>query len=70
LPRAETFPGAGALHSNYIAEPWECDAQGYLVINLQNNPYYPFTTIEEYKYFQSGIKKNSMKTYYDDVQKE
>jgi len=70
LWQTNTYPGAGALLSDYIAGPWERDTQGCLKMNLQNNPNYPFGKHEEYEYIQYGIRKMGMKTYYDNMLKK
>jgi hypothetical protein len=68
--RIEIFPNAGAPLVGYQPQPWECDEDGNLEENLMNDPYFPFTTREEYKFVKRGIKKKGMKTYYDNVLKE
>jgi hypothetical protein len=47
LPWTDIYLSAGAPLIAYIAESWECDAQGRLETNIQNNPYYLFVTHEE-----------------------
>jgi hypothetical protein len=65
----EVFPDAGAPLSDYITEPWECDAEGCFGTRLQNNPYILFARYAEDNYVRSGMTKKGMKTYYDTVLK-
>jgi len=41
LPLMETYPGAGAVLSDYIAEPQNRYTQGYLEMNLQKHSLLP-----------------------------
>jgi hypothetical protein len=69
LLQTEIFPSAGAPLIEYIAKARECDPQGCLETNLQNNPYYQFAMLNQYNYMQCGIKKIGLNTYYDNVLK-
>jgi hypothetical protein len=63
-------PGAGTPLINNIPQALVRDAQGFLDTLLQINPHYPFVTCEDYKYILCGMKKQGIKTYYDNVLKE
>jgi hypothetical protein len=52
-----------------IAEEWERNAQGCHETNIQPIPNNPFATWEAYEYIPCGIKKQGMKTYYDNLLK-
>jgi hypothetical protein len=66
----ETHRDAGSPQSDYIAEPWERDAKGFLATNVRTKLYYLLATREEYKYMQCGIKMKGMRMYYDNMQNE
>jgi len=63
----ELYPSSGAPLSDFIIDPWERDTQGYLETIVQISLQYPIATSEEYKYIPCGIKKNGIKTYYDNM---
>jgi hypothetical protein len=70
LSLTKIYSGAGTPQIYYITELSECDAQGCLEKHLQNNPYYPCATREEYKHIQYCLKKEGMKRYHGDVLKQ
>jgi hypothetical protein len=70
LLQMEIYPGRGVPLIDCTAEPSERDAVGGLEIHLQNNHYYPFAMRRKSKSMQCGIKKQGVKTYYDDMLKE
>jgi hypothetical protein len=56
LPRMAIYPSVDALLSEYIAEPWECNAKGFLRMNLECNPYNQTATCKTYQFTLCGIK--------------
>jgi hypothetical protein len=65
LLQTETYCCAGTLLSEYNTEPWEPDGKGYIEMNIQNNSYDWIGTRQEYKFTKSGLKKDTIKTYYN-----
>jgi hypothetical protein len=57
------------LLRDYVAELSEYNSQGCYQTNLQNNPFNPFETLEGDKPIQSGIMREGMKRYYDNLLK-
>jgi transposase len=71
-PLGETaiLPGTNAPLRDYITEPWEDVAQGYLQTNLQTHLYCPYVTSEVYQYIQCAIKKRVIKMYDTNILKK